>query len=1093
MPMTFPKLTVLILEDTPADAELIADALRSAGIEFDVVQVSQEQELHRLLHEAAPDLIFADHSLVAAHEESALAVSRRLHPTVPFIFISDTPGEEAAVEAVRSGATDYVLKHRLPQLGLVVHRALQERHQVRIRPLTGSGAEPAHRGPSDQKSACDQVHELNQLLRAVREINKLIVREREPEKLLADACNILIRTRGYLHAGIGLVESRSLCVPPTTRSARKAEYLDGFSITWTSNALEPLPAGAAIHSGRSWVCQDIANDARFNLWREPTLACGCASLAAVPMIHREQVMGAITVCSDQVGTFHPEEIRLLDEVAGDLAFALDSIRQDQACRNAESRLHLLDSALQSAANAIAITDRQGCLVWTNPAFTRLTGYTLDEARGKTPNFLKSGAQDQNFYQHLWKTILAGEVWQSEMVNRRKDGSLFTEECTITPVRDATGAIAHFIAVKQDITDRKHAEEALHNREEKFRALVENASDPVARYDRAGRRVYVNPAFEKLAGRPDAELLERTPSEVFVGDAGVGSKTQAAIEQVLHNGLPQEIEVFWKSASDVPRHYQIRFVPEFNLQGEVPHVLSVARDITKLKETEEALRWRTAFFEALVDTNLAGILVVDSHGKKILQNRHMIELWKIPPHIAEDPAESKQVEFILGRVKNPQPIAEKIAWLSAHPNEVLQDEVELTDGTILEGYSSPVRNRNGTYYGRIWTSRDITGQRQLEAQFRQAQKMEAIGQLAGGVAHDFNNILTAIMMNLYILRETFVKPEDAEVLSELETEAQRAADLTRQLLIFSRKSAIEVKPTDLNRVVEEMLKMLQRLLGENVSVKFRGAAGFPLIEADRGMMQQVIMNLSVNARDAMLAGGQLTIATGLAEFDASSVGAHADRRPGCFVRLSVTDTGCGMDEATRTRIFEPFFTTKEIGKGTGLGLATVYGIVQQHRGWIEVTSEPGKGSAFDIYLPITGKNCPSDAGETRLALRGGKETILLVEDEPTVRLVTARSLQMFGYRVIEATDGEMALELWSHHADTIQLMLTDMIMPHGISGLDLAEQFQEKKPDLKVIIASGYSAEITASGIHSKPGILYLPKPFGIPQLMTAIRDCLDQK
>ena len=963
--MTFPKLTVLILEDTSADAELIADALRSAGIEFDVVQVNQEQELHRLLHEAAPDLIFADHSLVAAHAESALAVSRRLHPTVPFIFISDTPGEEAAVEAVRSGATDYVLKHRIPRLGFVVHRALREKHQVRPLPLIPGGVEHALCRPNDRKDGNQQVYELNQLLRAVREINKLIVREREPDKLLAEACNILIRTRGYLHAGIGLVESRSRCVPPVTRSARKAEYQDGFSITWSGDAAELLPAQTAIHSGRSWVCQDIASDLRFAPWKEPTLACDCASLAAVPMIHWGQVMGAITVCSDRVGTFHQEEIRLLEELAGDLAFALDNIRQDQVCRNAEARLHLLDSALQSTANAIAITDRQGCLVWINPAFTALTGYTPEEVLGKKPDFLKSGVQDQNFYRHLWQTILAGQVWHSEMVNRRKDGSLFTEECTITPVRDETGAIAHFIAVKQDITHRKQA--------------------------------------------------------------------------------------------------------------------------------EAALRWRTAFFEALVDSNLDGILVVDNNGKKILQNRRMNELLKIPPHISQDPDNAKQSQFIAAQTKHPQRYAEKVAYLYAHTNEVSRDEIELTDGMVLDRCSSPVRDQNGNYYGRIWTFHDITGRRQLEAQLRQAQKMEAIGQLAGGVAHDFNNILTAIMMNLCILRDTLTEPETAEALLELETEAQRAADLTRQLLMFSRKSAIEVKPTDLNRVVEEMLKMLQRLLGENVGVKFRSAAALPLVEADRSMMQQVIMNLSVNGRDAMPNGGQLTITTGLVEFNESSAHAHADRRPGGFVRLSVADTGCGMDEATRKHIFEPFFTTKEIGKGTGLGLATVYGIVQQHGGWIEVTSEPGKGSVFDVFLPITEKTNPGGTDETHLALRGGKETILLVEDEPTVRFVTARGLQMLGYRVIEATDGQMALELWSRHADTIQLLLTDMIMPHGISGLDLAEQLQGKKPDLKVIVASGYSAEINAHGMLSKPGILYLPKPFGMPELVAAIRACLDHK
>ena len=965
MPMTFPKLTVLILEDTPADAELIAAVLRNAGMDFNMVQVDPEQEFHRLLEKVAPDLILADHSLVATQKESALAVSRRLCPTVPFIFISDTPGEETAVEAIRSGATDYVLKRRLPLLGSAVCRALQERHPVRILPSVTREFGLPPRKSSEQDLSDRQLRELNQQLRTLREINKLIVRERDPGKLLTEACSVLMRTRGYLHVGIGLLESYCLGLPPTTCSAREAAYLDGFSITWKGDAVEPLPAGAVIHSGRSWACLDTSADPRFTLWKEPALTCGCASLAAIPLIHWGQVMGAITVCSERAGTFDPAEIQFLEELAGDLAFALDSRRQEQAQRDAEARLHLLDSALQSAANAIAITDLQGCLLWINPAFTRLTGYSCDEARGKKPSILKSGVHDQDFYRQLWETILAGQVWQSEMVNRRKDGSHYTEECTITPVRDQAGEIKYFIAVKQDITDRKQA--------------------------------------------------------------------------------------------------------------------------------EDNLRWRTAFFDALMDSNLDGILVVDSRGKKILQNRQMIELWKIPPQIANESADCKQVEYIASRAKNPQAFTEKVAYLYAHNNEVSHDEIELIDGTVLDRYSSPVRDQNGTYYGRIWAFREITKQRQLEAQLRQAQKMEAVGQLAGGVAHDFNNILTAITLHLNLLRDTLREPEVAEVLLELEAEAKRAADLTRQLLMFSRKSAMEVKPIHLNQVVDEMRKMLQCLLSENIKVNFCCTLTLPLIEADLGMMQQVIINLSVNARDAMPGGGQLTIATGLVEFNEASRGTHAGRQPGCFVRLSVADTGIGMDEAIRKRIFEPFFTTKGIGKGTGLGLATVYGIVQQHRGWIEVTSEPGKGSIFEVFLPVTKQINAGNASETTSTLRGGHETILLVEDETSVRFITARGLQMHGYRVIEATDGQMALELWTRHASSIQLLLTDIIMPHGISGLELADRLRKERGDLKVIITTGYSAEISRRGISSQPGIQYLPKPFGMPQLLTAIRACFDPK
>jgi signal transduction histidine kinase/ActR/RegA family two-component response regulator len=517
------------------------------------------------------------------------------------------------------------------------------------------------------------------------------------------------------------------------------------------------------------------------------------------------------------------------------------------------------------------------------------------------------------------------------------------------------------------------------------------------------------------------------------------------------------------------------------------------DIPERKSPGDSLCWRPALFEALLDSSLDGILVVDSDGKKILQNRRMSELWQIPLDIFQDSNDAKQVQFAAAKTKNPRQFAEKVAYLYTHKNEVSREEIELIDGTVLDRYSSPVRNKNGTHYGRIWTFRDITDQRRLEAQFRQAQKMEAVGQLAGGVAHDFNNILTAILMHVGILRATLTDAETTESLMEVEVQAQRAADLTRQLLMFSRKSAIEVQPTDLNHVVEEMLKMFRRLLGEQINIEFRGAAGLPLVDADQGMMQQVIMNLSVNGRDAMPDGGQLTISTALVEFNDHSASSHSDRRPGRFVRLSVADTGCGMDEATRKRIFEPFFTTKELGKGTGLGLATVYGIVRQHSGWIELASDRGKGSTFDVFLPATEKDYSNASSDTMMTPRGGTETILLVEDESMVRLATAQALQMLGYRVLEAGDSEMAVELWSHCADTIQLLLTDIVLPRGASGLELAERFQKQRPKLKVILISGYSEKISSGSISSKPGTLYLPKPFKTFDLASAIRNFLDEK
>lgn len=390
--------------------------------------------------------------------------------------------------------------------------------------------------------------------------------------------------------------------------------------------------------------------------------------------------------------------------------------------------------------------------------------------------------------------------------------------------------------------------------------------------------------------------------------------------------------------------------------------------------------------------------------------------------------------------------------------------------------------------------DITERKHLEAQLRQAQKLDALGHLAGGVAHDFNNILAGIMMQLGLLQMTPGLDEDIrQALKDLDAQARRAASLTRQLLMFSRRSVLAVKPLDLNEVVANLLKMLRRLIGEQIDLRFDGKSALPMVAADAGMMEQVLMNLVVNARDAMPKGGRITISTALAGAGAAGAAANPNGHLGRFVCLSVSDTGCGMDAATLKRLFEPFFTTKEAGKGTGLGLATVHGIAAQHKGWVEVESQVDKGSTFRVYLPAAVES-PVEAPQTLQTehVRRGRETILLVEDELQVRRVVGQSLRALGYQVHEAGNGQEAMTLWQTPGAQIDLLLTDMVMPEGMTGLELTEQLQALKPGLKAIISSGYSAEIVQAGVPAKAGIVYLPKPYATKVLADVIRDCLDQ-
>ena len=400
---------------------------------------------------------------------------------------------------------------------------------------------------------------------------------------------------------------------------------------------------------------------------------------------------------------------------------------------------------------------------------------------------------------------------------------------------------------------------------------------------------------------------------------------------------------------------------------------------------------------------------------------------------------------------------------------------------------------GTESYALISESDISSRLQLESQLRQAQKMEAIGHLAAGVAHDFRNILTVIQghANLRLLSPN-IDPKMAESLTQITEAVERASNLTRQLLAFSRKQIMQMEVVSVSKVVENLTSMLSRLIGEQVTLKCSLMEELPLIEADVCSVEQVIMNLVVNARDAMPGGGQLVIATGFLEVDSEYAANHTEAVTGSYVCLTVRDTGCGMDDLTKSRLFEPFFTTKEVGKGTGMGLATAYGIVKQHNGWIDVESKLKGGSTFTVFLPTTRKNqqkvekksAPSQA-------LGGKETILVVEDEEPVRRFVSDLLKEYGYNVRIASNGVEALDVWKENSREIDLLLTDVVMPQQISGLELADRLIKDKNELKVIYTSGYSIELLDHHFGSRPTVNFLPKPYHPLKLAEAVRTCLD--
>lgn len=409
-------------------------------------------------------------------------------------------------------------------------------------------------------------------------------------------------------------------------------------------------------------------------------------------------------------------------------------------------------------------------------------------------------------------------------------------------------------------------------------------------------------------------------------------------------------------------------------------------------------------------------------------------------------------------------------------------------------SAPLKNAKGDIIGVITTVRDITEHLKLEDQLRHAQKMEAVGTLAGGIAHDFNNILNVIMgYGIMVSDKLEAGSNLKEQMNEVLTAAERAATLTKRLLVFSRKQVVEVKPVNLNEIIVGIQKMLARMVRENIEINLN-LAGSPLIVlADAGQMEQVLMNLATNARDAMPEGGRLTIGTGLQELDEEYVAAYGYGKPGKYALITIADTGCGMDAETQEKLFEPFFTTKGIGEGTGLGLAITYGIIKQHNGYIKVYSELGKGTEFKIYMPLIEEPASLDKKiAAPVAVRGGKETILVAEDDEALRRLMQSVLEAFGYTVITAEDGDIAIKKFEENRDKIQLVMLDMIMPKK-SGKEVYDEIRKTSPGMKSLFMSGYTMDIIKTNELLDAGLDFVQKPVRPQELLKKVREILDRE
>jgi PAS domain S-box-containing protein len=523
----------------------------------------------------------------------------------------------------------------------------------------------------------------------------------------------------------------------------------------------------------------------------------------------------------------------------------------------------------------------------------------------------------------------------------------------------------------------------------------------------------------------------------------------------------------------------------------PLVLTgVDLDITERKRAEEALQHEQIFTRAILDSVPGLLYVYDAGGRLVRWNKQHEE---ITGYTAPELARMNIFDWFQGDETSTEKIQAAVRKVFQDGFADVEAHLQTRHGRKFFYFTGVRLDLDGKSY-LAGIGIDISARQRLEEQFRQAQKMEAIGQLAGGVAHDFNNLLTVVQGNASLLLDArHLSESEVGLIRQITGAAERGAGLTRQLLLFGRKQMLQPFSVSLNDVVSNMMKMLQRILGEDITLDSFFGADLPAVRVDLSMIEQIILNLAVNARDAMPRGGSLQIATSTQTIDEQKVVSDADLAPGTYVCLEVSDSGCGIAPEHRRHIFEPFFTTKAVGKGTGLGLATVYSIVKQHRGAIEVQTEVDKGTTFRIYLPADPAAAAAPKSSSpELQLPKGNETILVVEDEQPVRLLVSNQLQRIGYTVLGAPTGPAALEIWKENKDRIHLLLTDMIMPGGMTGRELAERLRTEKPLLKVIYTSGYSTEVLDKAASLIEGFNFLQKPYQSAKLAHAVRDCLDE-
>jgi two-component system cell cycle sensor histidine kinase/response regulator CckA len=833
---------------------------------------------------------------------------------------------------------------------------------------------------------------------------------------------------------------------------------------------------------------------------EPPLA-GRALMTRVEEADREALRRTLKSGEDFTAEFrivHHDRGRRWLQVSGrstrhgesvHLAGLLQDITERREAEETQRDNHsLLRAVIDGTSEAVFVKDKQGCYLLMNEAGAQLIGKKPADFIGRDdweifePTVARRLIEDDQYVVENGRTRMVETITTGSGVRR----AFLT---TKSPRRSVSGEVVGVVGIAVDITQRKEAEQQIEASERRFRALVENSWDGVALLNERCELLYASPAVERIMGNSSCELLGRSALD-WIHKQDLENSTRI-FERILEVPATPFVSRHRMRHQDMSWRW-LEFTAT-NLLDE-PSLRSVVvnfRDITEAKQAEEDLQLRDRAIQAVA----AGILITDPNqpDNPIVYASPGCE--RLTGYAPEEIV-GRNCRFLQGKDTD----SKAVERIRAAIRDGEQCDLELLnyrkDGSSFWNSLSisPVRNADGRLTHFIGVQTDVTERRRLEMHLRQAQKMEAVGRLAGGVAHDFNNLLTVINGYTDLLLERLERDDPMRVLlTEVHKAGERAGTLTRQLLVFSRQSVLEPKVLDINGVVADTERMLGRLIGEDVRLTTALEPNLPPVKADPVQLQQALINLVVNARDAMPQGGRLSIETRDVDLlPDQQCHCAPDCKPGRYSVLAVSDTGVGMDEATKARIFEPFFTTKEVGKGTGLGLAMVYGFVRSSGGHVGVCSEPGQGTTFQLYFPQVQERVSSDkSGHGATDVPAGNETLLLVEDDDAVRVLTRHALQNMGYTVLEASNGWDAVRQAEDHRGPIHLLVTDVVMPN-MGGQQVAERIAGVHPETRVLFCSGYADDaVLRHGILAEE-VAFFQKPFTVGALARKVREVLDQ-